>query len=266
MRSVALAVLLAVPALRVLRGQTPAEPTIVLTFYGGAVTGHALWAVGRQPLCRYVGGTCGSGSVYDTVSVSRSIGSSLGAGLTMTYFLRSAVGVQLDVSFLGLPFENHCAPIGALSADNQALCGSIPANNRESSALSFELGVIARTPARTSTLRPYARLGIGLLSYSGSTVELEGSYPPPQGTKIVIADDNPARSSVSFFGGVGLLANLSPGYVFRLEARDVYARLMRVDGPASDLAVAPISGHFFHDLALSIGFGIVLEHKRGRRY
>ena len=264
MRSALFAAVLALTRTAPAAAQTPTEPTIVLTFYAGAVTGHALWGIARQPLCQFSGDVCSG--VYDTASVSRDVSASLAGGLTATYFPRSALGVQLDVSYLGLPLENHCTPIVVANASNQTLCESIAGSSLASSALSFELGAIVRTPSLAGGLRPYARLGVGLLTYSGSTVELEGSYPPPPGMKIVIADDNPTRSSVSFFGGVGLLANLSPEYVFRLEARDVYARLMRVDGPANDLAVAPVSGHFFHDVALSVGFGIVLEHKRGRRY
>jgi hypothetical protein len=261
-----LAVLFAVPGVRVAHAQTAAEPTIVFTVYAGAVTGHGLWAIDRQPLCQFAGNPGSCTGVYDTVSIARDVGSSLSAGLAMTYFPRPALGVQFDVSFLGLPLEDRCVPIAVPSGSNQALCQSIPANSPGGSALSFELGVIARPPAGSSPLRPYARLGVGLLTHTESTVEVDGSYGSTQGTKIIITDDNPYHTSASLFGGVGLVANLSPGYLLRLEARDVYAKLARVTGPANDLGVAPTNTRSFHHIALSLGLGIVLEQKRGRRY
>lgn len=246
--------------------QTPTEPTIVLTFYAGAVTGHDLWAIGRQPLCQNFGtGSC-SGQ-YDTVALGRDVGASLAAGVTAVYFPRSALGFEFDVSYLGLPLENHCILVSSgVSAENQGLCESIAQGSLAMSALSFEAGVIVRTPSSASRVRPYARAGVGVLTYSGSTVEVEGFDSLLQGTKIVIDDPSPTRTSASLFGGVGLMANLSPGYVFRLEARDVYARLKRVVGPADDLGIAPTSSRFYHHIALTLGLGVVLEHKRGRRY
>ena len=265
MRNVVFATTVALLSAGTAHAQTAAEPTIVFTVYAGAVTGHGLWAIDRQPLCQFAGNGLCTG-VYDTVSIARDVGSSLSVGLAMTYFPHSTLGVQFDVSFLGLPLEDRCVPIGVPSGSNQALCQSIPANSPGGSALSFELGVIARPPAGSSPLRPYARLGVGLLTHSESTVEVDGSYGSNQGTKIIITDDTPYHTSASLFGGVGLVANLSPGYLLRLEARDVYAKLARVNGPANDLGVAPTNTRSFHHIALSLGLGIVLEQKRGRRY
>src|SRR2546425_9609702 len=49
MRSALFAAVLALTRTAPAAAQTPTEPTIVLTFYAGAVTGHALWGIARQP-------------------------------------------------------------------------------------------------------------------------------------------------------------------------------------------------------------------------
>jgi hypothetical protein len=59
---------------------------------------------------------------------------------------------------------------------------------------------------------------------------------------------------------------LSPGYRFRLEVRDQLARIEVATGPANSAAIVPFEKRTFHQLAMVLGYDIVLEQKRGRRY
>jgi opacity protein-like surface antigen len=248
--------------------QAPSQPTIMLTAYLGVASGHALWNVDRQPVCQLLGGppifTCSGQS--DTMGLTRDVSSSIAAGLAMVYFPARIVGLEVDVNYLGLPFDTVCRPINVVDSKNQELCSTITTSSLSSSSISFDLGVIARAaPGRFS---PYARAGIGILASSASSVEVVGSFTQggTEYARTVIVDDHPRRGSVALTVGGGVMATLGPGYVFRLEVKDVYASLARVDGPANDLGVAPTSTRAYHHIALTMGLGIVLERKRGRRY
>jgi opacity protein-like surface antigen len=265
MRSLVPVALLLLPQVSV--AQAPSEPTIMLTAYLGVANGHALWNVDRQPVCQLAGGppifTC---SGHDTLGLTRDVTSSLAAGLTMVYFPARLIGLEFDINYLGLPFDTRCRPVSVADSKNQELCTTIPARSLSGSSISFDLGVIAR--AAPGPFSPYARAGIGILASSASSVEVVGSFT--QGGTVydrtVIADDHPRRASAALTVGGGVMATLGPGYVFRLEVKDVYASLARVEGPANDLTVAPTSTRAYHHIALTMGIGIVLERNRGRRY
>jgi opacity protein-like surface antigen len=248
--------------------QTPSQPTLLLTAYLGVASGHALWNVDRQPVCQLAGGppifTC-SGQT-DTMGLTRDVSSSIGAGLAIAYFPARVVGLEVDINYLGLPFDTNCRAIKVTDSKNQELCNTITASSLSSSSISFDFGVIAR--AVPGGFSPYARAGIGILASSGSSVEVVGSFT--QGSTVysrsVIVDDHPRRGSAAFTVGGGVMAALGPGYVFRLEVKDVYASLARIVGPANDLGVAPTSTRAYHHITLTMGLGIVLERKRSRRY
>jgi opacity protein-like surface antigen len=202
------------------------------------------------------------------MAISRTVEPSLAGGLTVTYFPQRALGVQFDVAYLGLPLSTHCTLVNGGSAQNQQVCAST-VSSPSASAIAFELGAIVRHPSGASGLSPYVRAGFGLVTRGSSTVEVVGSFA--QGatlyTRPVITDDSPKHTSASLTVGAGLIVSLSPGYAFRLEARDVYASLARVEGPADvNSGVALTGTRFYHHLLLSMGLGIVLEQKRGRRY
>jgi opacity protein-like surface antigen len=266
MRTLVPVALLLIP--RVFAAQTPSQSTLVLTAYIGVASGHALWNVDRQPVCQLAGGppifTC-SGQT-DTMGLTRDVSSSIAAGLAMVYFPARVVGLEVDINYLGLPFDTNCRAIKVTDSKNQDLCTTITASSRSSSSISFDFGVIAR--AAPGGFSPYARAGIGILASSASSVEVLGSFT--QGgavyTRTVIADDHPRRGSAALTVGGGVMAALGPGYVFRLEVKDVYASLARIEGPANALGIAPTSTRAYHHIALTMGLGIVLERKHGRRY
>src|SRR3989441_4845428 len=98
--------------------QTGPEPTLILTLFGGAATGHKLWHVGRQPLCVYAADLSCS-SQHDTLELSRDISSSLVIGVSGSYFKSPHVGIEAEVFFLGFPFDDSCRGIYFNADPNQ---------------------------------------------------------------------------------------------------------------------------------------------------
>jgi hypothetical protein len=255
--------------------QTGDQPTLVFTLYAGTGIGHSLWRVGKQPLC-LLGGSpsfpC-SGN-YDTLALSRTVGSGLVGGLSATIFPRSHIGWQIDVGYSGMPLESGCTGLYFYAdADhkNEQLCGSIAASQVASSAISVLASMIARAAPRGAT-SPFLRAGVGLTSMSRSAIPVEGEFAlsGPGGTQTfsrsVVVDNARAHISVSYLVGAGITAPLGPGYQFRLEARDILASVKRVTGPADALGLAPTSSKYYHHITLAMGLDVVLEKKRGRRY
>jgi len=272
MRSVSLVMLVLTGTLTVpAAAQTGSESNLVLTIFGGTVTGHSLWTVGKQTLT-----VLGNPTKYDTLDVSRSITSSLVLGAAATYFFSPHVGVHLEMSYLGLPIESRCTgvffhPDSSAFADlhrNEQVCSDIQAQQADGGAIAIFGGVTVRAASRR-TLSPYVRGNFGIVNESRSTIDVAGAFIDSDGllkVRQVIADQNPRHTSVMFGAAVGLTSPLGPGYQFRFELRDAIVSLDRLAGPANSLGVGPITSKAYHHISLTLGLDVVLERKRGRRY
>jgi hypothetical protein len=255
-------------------GQTGSQSNLVLTIFGGAVAGHSLWTVSKQPLCVLdASNVCTAQD--DTLRLSRSIGSSVVVGASATYFISPLVALHAELSFLGLPVESHCAAVGSYSAEpqnkNQQVCNSIQALTGAGGAITAFGGVTLRGASRRA-LSPYLRGNLGLVSHSHSTTDMVGVFIDTTGgsraafVREVVADPKPGQTSVMLGAAVGFTSAVGTGYQFRLEVRDLMTDLERLTGPANAQAVAPTASRFYHHIALTIGLDVVLERKRGRRY
>ena len=263
------ALLFAAPA----AAQTGPEPTMILTLFGGASTGHSLWNIGRQPLCvlQGSGGVYSCTSLYDTLALSRNVSTSLVFGVSGTYFKNPHVGIEAEIIFLGFPFDDSCLPI-YLNPDpgrdmNQQVCQNANASSISASSIAFFGGLVLRASPR-HFLSPYLRGGFGLVTYSGGTVEMSGAFEDATTvrSRAIIVDDHPKSVALSLQAAAGFTTSISPGYQFRLELHDAIVPMKRAIGAANDLGQPPTASRAYHHLVLTMGLDVVLEKKRGRRY
>lgn len=253
--------------------QTGDQPNLVITIVGGAVAGHALWTVEKQPLCVITGTGCSSDD--DTLRLSRQVESSLVLGAAVTYFPWPSAGFHAEVSYLGLPVDDSCTGVSYAASANQGdtfgrneqLCNDIRARAGYGGAISLFVGVTLRAASRRA-VSPYVRGSLGIVNHERSLIAVNGVYQDGTGLhdRGVIEDSNPGKTSVLVGAAVGFTSQLGPGYQIRLEVRDLMTSLDRVTGPANGLAVAPVSTRYYHHVALTLGFDVVLERSRGRRY
>jgi len=244
--------------------QRGSEPNLVLTLFGGVVTGGSLWAIGRQPVCLVPAGSP-SCSSYDTLRLARDVSSSINIGAAVSYFPVPTFGLHGEMAYLGLPLQDACAVVYASGTQKTTqVCQNIHGTSNTTGAVSFLASALFRVTPR-APLSPYLRAGFGVVAFDQSTIDVSG--PDALGEVYqVIGDDNPRRLAASFVFGGGVTLALGSGYQFRLEGRDVVAGFERVTGAADNLGVPPTGTRYYHHLALSMGLDVVLEQKRGRRY
>ena len=248
---------------------TGEQPNLVLSIVGGTVTGHSLSAIGKQQVCLLnPGGSC-SGN-YDTLRLSRTIGSSIALGASATYFPWPHVGFHAELSYLGLPIDDGCVGLfynPDVDLKAQQMCDNLQSVAGAGGAITLFAGVTVRAGARRA-FSPYLRTSIGVVNLSRSTVEVIGDYVDGTGPqeRQLISDQTPRHLSPMFGMATGFTTGLGPGYQMRIEARDVITSLERVTGAANDLTIAPVASRYYHHFALILGLDVVLERKRGRRY
>lgn len=257
--------------------QTGQESNLVLTVLAGTSTGHSLWAVGKQPLCVFDAvNQCTS--QYDTLGLSRSVGSSFVLGAAATYFVSPHVGLHLEMSYLGLPVESGCTalllnpdptgPGGTEQRRNGQLCDDIQAQAAQGGTIAIFGGVTLRAASRR-TFSPYVRGNVGVVNQPHSSISMSGLFVSGNGSvieRLVVADPSPRSTALMFGGAVGFTAPLGPGYQFRFEVRDVLTSMERLLGAVNGLGVGQTATRTYHHVALTLGLDIVLERKRGRRY
>jgi hypothetical protein len=241
---------------------TKDQARLVFTVSGGAVVGRDLWSINNQP---------GEFTVpADTFAIERRIRSTIGIGFGGAYFPGEHLGWGVEGFLVGLGFEDSCRlAFSSGSGDAAATCQSIQGATKSATAVTLAGGPILRVNS-TSLISPYARLNLGLVISNQSSIRTIGFHPAASGgvaQRNVFDDDHESRVAPSLAIGAGFTAAVARGYQLRWEVRDNIVGIQRVTGstPHSDM-VPPHKLTYKHLFSLSIGFDVVLERRRGRRY
>ncbi|MFN8653096.1 MAG: hypothetical protein U0133_14425 [Gemmatimonadales bacterium] len=262
-----LAPVLAVAALSAapLAAQTADQARLVFSVgIGQSSGGGELWSIGRQPFLV-------SPSRTDTLSLRRSFRRSLNVVLSGTYFPGNHLGYNVEAQMLGLATEDDCSKAGGgMPAPPVALlCNTINRHDGSGSAVALSGGLIYRF-APQQPLHPYIRANVGFLVSQESFIKVGGPLGdslPVASDAVIYADRNSSsiRPTVSFGGG--LVAVIGRGYQFRFELRDNWVQVPKILGATSIQGVRPATDLVGkHILTATLGFDVVLERKRGRRY
>lgn len=240
---------------------TKDQARLIFTVSGGAVAGRHLWSIDGQSV-QFT-------DPMDTLALGRRIRSSLAIGFGGTYFPGENLGVGVEGFLVGLGFEDSCrVTFSSGAGDLATACQSIQGATKSASAVALTVGPIFRFKSR-SLLSPYARANIGLVFSSQSSIRMVGRFPTPEGFSdlIVYDDDHESRVEPALGLGAGITAAIAPGYQLRWEVRDNIVGVQQVT-EASPVArvVPPHERSFKHLFSMTIGFDVVLERRRGRRY
>jgi hypothetical protein len=258
---VAVALMLATSALPA-RGQaTKDQARLVFTVSGGVVVGGDLWSVDNEPVPFT--------TPADTFAIGRRIRSTIAVGFGGIYFPREDFGLSVEGFLIGLGFEDNCRLVfSSGSGDAATTCRSIQGATKSATAVTLSGGPVFRLNSN-NLISPYARANLGLVFSNQSSLRTIGRFPTALGTaeRTVFADDHDSRIAPSLALGAGFTAAVAKGYQLRWEIRDNIVGVQRVTGttPGSDL-VPPHKLTYKHLFSMTIGFDVVLERRRGRRY
>jgi opacity protein-like surface antigen len=205
----------------------------------------------------------------DTFALSRRIRSNLVVGFGGTYFPNENLGFAVEGFLVGLGLEDNCRQVfSSGSADISAVCSSLQGREKPASAVTLSVGPVLRFNSRKS-FSPYARANLGFTLSNQSSIRTFGEFPTDSGpsTIVVYSDDRNSRLDPSFALGVGVTAALSKGSQLRWEIRDNMVGIQQVTGTIPIAGFVPPHKRVFkHLFSMSIGFDIILERRRGRRY
>jgi hypothetical protein len=227
----------------------------------GVVGGKDLWSVRAQPV-QFT-------DQADTLTLSRTIPSNFAVAFSGSYFPGATLGLAVEGFLIGLGFEDSCRL--AFSSGSGAVasaCESIQGATKSASAVYLSAGPVGRINSR-KPLSPYARAQVGLVFSNQSSLRTIGEFPTGGGLAalIVYDDDHDSRVAPAFVLGAGVTAAIAKGYQLRWEVRDNIMGVQKVTRPSLQSGVVPPHElEFKHLFSMTVGFDVLLERRRGRRY
>jgi opacity protein-like surface antigen len=237
------------------------EARLLLGVSLGAATGSELWSIGAQPIQFIV--------PADTFALARRIRSNLVVGFSGTYFSGENLGLAVEGFLIGLGLEDNCRQVSSSgSGDIAAVCRSLQGRQKPASAVTLSVGPVFRINSRKA-LSPYMRANVGFTLSNQSSIRTSGEFPTDSGpsTIVVYSDERNSRIDPSFMLGAGVTMALSKGSQLRWEIRDNIVGIQKVTGSIPVAGFVPPHKRIFkHLFSMSIGFDIILERRRGRRY
>jgi hypothetical protein len=249
--------------------QTPSEPRLMFSIFGGVSIPGSLFRIPVQPFSV----PCETGACVpfiDTLALSRTMASAATAGLNGTLYGSSHFGLTAEIVYIGFGVDDTCDLLFEhpdFEQRNRQLCEDISQKTATKSTVGITFGGAARLSPQ-HPVSPYIRLQGGIGIRSSSIVEMSGRYQ--SGGQLrdrpVILDDRTTSVHPMFVGALGVMFSLGSGYQLRAELRDNLMLLERPTGPANELARVNKESFWSHVPAIVFGFDIVLQKKRGRRY
>jgi len=240
--------------------RTRDRPTLIFTVSGAYLDGVGLWSVPDQPMPDNDG-------LIDHFALSRSVKRAIGAGFSGTYYQGTHLGLTAEAFLMGLGYDDACRLVApAQSAPNVQRCNSINQRDRSAAAVTLSGGVVYRV-ASDEFISPFARAGVGVLVNNQSPLLLVGEAS--NGAELFIYDDpkTGTRLRPAFVLGVGTTIAAGKGYQLRWEVRDNIVGIQRVTSATTGpRQVPPYETAYKHIFSLNVGFDVILERLRGRRY
>jgi hypothetical protein len=156
--------------------------------------------------------------------------------------------------------------------ESHDVCASLAQSNTAGTSVAMSVGGVYRIASRES-ISPFISARIGGLIMEQSTIDLKGFFltEGPNGTQQeeVIIFNDPNKTQFEVYGqfAAGFSFTAGRGYRIRLEARDNYVRLPIPTSPSDPVTGAYTKGSVGkHLFSIVLGFDVLLEKKRGRRY
>jgi hypothetical protein len=243
--------------------RTRDRPTLIFTVSLAYLDGLNLWSVADQP----VPDASGNVPLIDHFALRRDVKRTIGGGFSGTYYKGRHLGITAEAFLLGLGYDDGCRLVApAESQANVERCNSIEQKERSAASVVTSAGLLYRI-ASDEFISPFVRATAGVLINNQSPLFVVAQQ---QNTAevIIYADENlGTRIRPAFTLGVGTTIAAGRGYQLRWEVRDNIVGIQAVTGPASGRGLVPPHETVYkHMFSLNVGFDVILERVRGRRY
>jgi hypothetical protein len=193
----------------------------------------------------------------------------LAIGLGGAYFPGENLGFTAEGFLVGLGFEDDCSHAFSSGSGNvAAVCRSLQGRKKGATSVTMSGGTIFRLNSR-KLFSPYGRVNLGLTFSTQSALRTFGEFPTDSGPSalVVFSDDKNSRVDPAVALALGFTAAIAKGYNLRWELRDNIVGIQRVTGTIPIAGFVPPHERIFkHLFSMTIGFDVVLERRRGRRY
>ena len=275
-RPLALCLLLCAPVLQA-TAQDASEPTVFLTISGGLATGQRLWRV-SQPLCVWItvigGYQCEqgpSGTVNDTLTLSRRLSTGFTAGIGLAKYVDSHLGGQLDVWYAAEAIQDLCTPAGAFQPDsdqkNEQTCAHFTADNESLSLVGVAVSALVR-PLPGGVISPYLRAGAGLIVPMGETLSASGDFfaNGRSLTRQMVQDSSGQGPRPYGMLALGVQTGSGVTSRFQIEVGDAIVPVDHLAAAADAGGRAPRGRVWTHNLNARFGFAFVFGSRHERRY
>jgi hypothetical protein len=237
------------------------QSRLVLGVSVGYIGGTDLWSVAEQPILTNTEAT-------DVFRLKRSLRANVTFVGQATWYSSANLGFTGELAYIGLGTRDGCGLVAASGNPlNRLVCRTLDGNERPASAVSLGVGATFR-PASRAFLQPYARAVTGIALAPRSTVRTVATIGQFGDTAFTIyPGNNGTDTKLTGTVAAGFATSASPGYQFRIELRNTWVQLPIVTGAAAFQGEIPPTSTVWKSLpSLLIGFDIVLEKRRGRRY
>jgi hypothetical protein len=249
-----------------IHAQTHDESRLVIGISAGWIGSAPLWDVPNQPV--YSSVEPGNPSIYHLTST---VQSNLTVSGSATYFGGGGhVGLTGEFTYLGLGTTDGCV----LTHDDgdaflEAACTYLQGHESSSSTTAVQGGLLLRPFTRTG-VQPYVKGMVGVTFTPESpitTVATTGFLADTAYNLTVYTDDSWKEIHPTWTAGFGVSTAPGAGYQIHAEIRETWAYLSEITGPSAGQGYVPPHRTVIKGFpSILIGFDVVLEQRRGRRY
>ena len=259
----ACAVALLLTPIAALHAQTNDESRLTLGISAGYIASRVLWDVPAQSIA----------SAFDPPDIfhlHRETHSDISLSGHFAYYPGPHIGITGEFTYVGLGVADACNIVqDGGDVEVRAACSALQGTYGSASTTLIQAGMIYR-PLTRSFLQPYFKGLAGLAFTPSSTIETRSTYGSIGDTALIITiyeDPDWKELRPTFTAVVGFSTASSSGYQLHVEARESWLGLGVVTGATSGQGfIPPHKTVLFGFPSILVGFDIVLEKRRGRRY
>ena len=246
-----------------LPAQTNDEARLTLGIAAGYLGSLILWDVPNQPIA----------SSFDGPSVfhlRRETYSDISISGHATFYRGPHFGFTGEFTYVGLGNTDSCDLVqDGGDAELAAACDALKGARGSASTTLVQGGVVFRPLAR-SFLQPYFKGIVGLAFTPSSTIMTRSTYGSIGDTALILTiykDDSWKAVRPTWTAAFGISTAPSSGFQLHLEVRESWLPLGVVTGPTSGQGFVPPHKSVIKGFpSILVGFDVVLEKRRGRRY